>query len=85
MRAPCCPYALTCHAASAPQGERMEGEEQSAEERAAKEFRTVEGVGEAVGMVLAFTTALGGGRHGGLASLRAWVQESGQCSCRWGG
>ena len=59
------------------QGEKVEGAQQSAEERAAKEFCSLEGVGETTAMALAFTTQLGGSQHHSLASLRAWVQESG--------
>lgn len=45
-------------------------------EQAAKEFLALEGVGEATACVLARTTALGGSRHSGPASLRAWASSS---------
>lgn len=61
---------------AALQGERIEAEELSAEELAAKEFMQVSGIGEAVAMKLACTTELGGVKHRGLASLKAWVCAS---------
>jgi hypothetical protein len=58
-------------------GERIEAQTLTAEEIAAKDFMTaLKGVGEAVAAALARSTALGGGKHDGVASLRAWVQAN---------
>ena len=63
--------------AAALAGEVVQPEELTAEEVAAREFRQViPGVGEKIAMTLACTCALGGGPHSGVASLRAWVQQS---------
>ena len=62
--------------AAALVGAVVEAEELSPEELAAKEFEHVEGIGEKTAMILSRTTALGGQRHSGLASLKAWVQEN---------
>jgi hypothetical protein len=62
--------------AAALAGEVVEAEELSPDERAAKEIETLEGVGEKTAMILARTTALGGQRHSGLASIQKWVVES---------
>ncbi|KAL4857760.1 hypothetical protein ACK3TF_002179 [Chlorella vulgaris] len=58
------------------QGGMLEQAVACQEEQAAKEFLAVEGVGEATACVLARTTALGGSRHSGPASLRAWANSS---------
>ncbi|KAL4438181.1 hypothetical protein ABPG77_010542 [Micractinium sp. CCAP 211/92] len=63
---------------AALQGERIECSSSSScpEEQAAREFCTVEGIGEATAIVLARSSALGGARHGSLASLQAWAGVS---------
>ncbi|KAK9819083.1 hypothetical protein WJX81_007711 [Elliptochloris bilobata] len=62
--------------AAAMQGERAAAAEPAPEERCAAELCEVAGVGEATAMALALTSALGWRRHGGLASLRAWVSHA---------
>jgi hypothetical protein len=62
--------------AAAVAGEVVEAEDLSPEEVAAKEFEDLEGVGEKTAMILARTTALGGSKHTGVASLKAWVQQN---------
>lgn len=56
------------------QGERAMAAEPSPEERCAAELAAVPGIGEETAMALALTRALGGRRHEGLASLRAWAR-----------
>ncbi|KAG7670928.1 hypothetical protein Ndes2526B_g01307 [Nannochloris sp. 'desiccata'] len=62
--------------AAALAGEVVEAEELSPEEQAAKEIEVLEGVGEKTAMILARTTALGGQKHSGIASMKRWVVES---------
>ena len=57
-------------------GETVQAEELTPEEISAKEFAALDGIGETTAMVLARTEALGGCRHSGVASLRAWVSEN---------
>jgi hypothetical protein len=63
-----------------PQGERAAVVRPAPEERCAAELRGVAGVGEATAVALACTAALGGRRHGSLASLRAWVAADGHAA-----
>lgn len=60
---------------SAWQGLRLENQQQTLPEIAAKEFCSIEGIGEAVAMVLALTNRLGGTPHRSLHSLRAWARD----------
>ncbi|KAL4448494.1 hypothetical protein ABPG75_005713 [Micractinium tetrahymenae] len=61
---------------AALQGEQIECSSDSPEELAARDFCTVDGIGEATAIVLARSTALGGSRHGCLESLRGWAGAS---------
>lgn len=58
--------------AAASRGERPAAAAPSAEEAAAVQFRDAYGLGEATAMLLALTRALGGERHGSVASLESW-------------
>lgn len=59
------------------QGERVEADAATPEEAAAREFATVDGIGEATAILLARTRALGGATHASLDSLRGWASASG--------
>ena len=55
------------------QGERPWSIHATSEEVAAQEFLQLPGLGEAAAMTVALTAALGGCRHGSLASLTSWL------------
>lgn len=44
-------------------------------ELAARQFMSIEGVGESTATALALTHTLGGSQHSDLASLRAWAKQ----------
>ena len=69
-----------CHAMLL-QGQSIENREPTAAERAAKEFTSVEGIGEATAMVLASTCALGGAPHASLTSLTEWASQQDNWRC----
>lgn len=77
-----CVRACVCFCA---QGERVEADAATPEEAAARQFASVEGVGEATSILLARTQALGGRRHASLESLRGWAGASGAQAADAGG
>lgn len=55
------------------QGERPWSIQATVEEAAAREFMTLDGLGEAAAMALSLSTSLGGQRHPSLSSLKSWL------------
>jgi hypothetical protein len=62
--------------AAALAGETVGAAAPSQEELAARRFAALPGVGEAAGMALARTVALGGARHAGPEALRRWARAA---------